>query len=133
MNEETMTNRLRILFVCSLNRWRSPTAEMLYRSDPRLAVKSAGVSSSAKHLISEADVNWADVIFVMERGHKARIQERFRDSRLPPIEVLDIPETLQYMDPELQRLLRLAIDPEINALLAAQDSGDSTPDEDHEN
>lgn len=128
-----VNNRLRILFVCSLNRWRSPTAEMLYRSDPRLSVKSAGVSSSAKHLISDADVQWAEVIFVMERGHKARIQERFRDSELPPIEVLDIPETLQYMDPELQRLLRLAIDPEINALLAARDAGSSTADENPEN
>jgi predicted protein tyrosine phosphatase len=92
---------------------------MLYRSDSRLSVRSAGVNSSAKHVISESDVNWADVIFAMGRGHKARIMERFRGSELPPIEVLDIPENLSYMDPELQRLLRQAIDPEINALLKA--------------
>jgi predicted protein tyrosine phosphatase len=109
--------RFRILFVCALNKWRSPTAEALYRSDSRLEVRSAGVRSSAKHVLSVADIKWADVIFVMDREQKAWIQERFRHLPLPGIKVLDIPGTLVYMDPELQRLLRLAIDPELDALL----------------
>ena len=112
-----MSTRLRILFVCALNKWRSPTAEALYRPDPRLEVRSAGVRSSAKRCISAADVEWADAIFVMDREQKAWIQERFRDLQIPRIRVLDIPESLVFMDPELQRLLRLAIDPEIDALL----------------
>jgi predicted protein tyrosine phosphatase len=111
--------RLRILFVCALNQWRSPTAEVLYRSDPRLEVRSAGVRSNAKRRISAADVKWADVIFVMDREQKSWIQKRFRDVPLPDIQVLDIPASLQYMDPELQRLLRLALDPEIDALVTS--------------
>jgi predicted protein tyrosine phosphatase len=112
-----VNRRLRILFVCALNKWRSPTAEALYRSDPRLEVRSAGVRSSAKRRLSAADMEWADVIFVMDREQKRWIQERFRGPHLPCIQVLDIPSSLVYMDPELQRLLRQALDPEINALL----------------
>jgi predicted protein tyrosine phosphatase len=111
--------RLKVLFVCALNQWRSPTAEILYRNDARLEVRSAGVRSDAKRRISPADVAWADVIFVMDREQKSRIQERFRDVQLPLIQVLDIPDGLVYMDPELQQLLRLAIEPEIAALLAS--------------
>src|SRR4051794_2423293 len=111
--------RLKVLFVCALNQWRSPTAEILYRNDARLEVRSAGVRSDAKRRISPADVTWADVIFVMDREQKSRIQERFRDVQLPLIQVLDIPDGLVYMDPELQQLLRLAIEPEIAALLAS--------------
>ena len=120
-----MPNRLRILFVCSMNQWRSPTAEVLYRSDPRLHVKSAGVRSDAKRRISAADVKWAEIIFVMDRAQKRWIQERFRAVELPEIQVLEIPDDLVYMHPELQRLLRLALDPEIEALLTRK-SGDNT-------
>ena len=58
--------RVRILFVCSLNKWRSPTAETIYRSDPRLEVRSVGVRTNAKRRISAADVEWADAIFVRD-------------------------------------------------------------------
>jgi len=113
---------LRVLFVCALNQWRSPTAEAIYRNDPRLEVRSAGVRSEAKRRISEADIVWADVIFVMDREQKRWIQERFREVNSSKIQVLDIPDALVYMAPELQRLLRLAIDPELDALLSP-DSG----------
>ena len=110
-------NRLRVLFVCSLNQWRSPTAEVLYRNDPRLDVRSAGLRTNATRHLSDADVAWAQVIFVMDDEQKVWIQKRFRSVTLPRIHVLDIPDSLVYMDPELQRLLRLAIDPELAALL----------------
>jgi predicted protein tyrosine phosphatase len=112
--------RLRILFVCALNQWRSPTAEALYRNDARLEVRSAGIRSSAKRRISAADVEWAQAIFVMDREQKQWIQEQFRDVSLPTIRVLEISDSLVFMHPELQRLLREALDPEIKALLASQ-------------
>jgi len=108
---------LRVLFVCALNQWRSPTAEVLYRDDPRLEVRSAGIRRGAKRRLTEKDLRWAQVIIVMERAHRQWIQNRFRATELPPIQVLDIPDDLEYMNPELQRLLRLAIDPEIASLL----------------
>ena len=108
---------LRILFVCAMNQWRSPTAEALYKNDPRLDVRSAGVRSEARRRLTASDVAWAHVIFVMEPNHKARIQERFRDHELPRMVILDIPDDFTFLDPELQRLLRAAIDPEIELLL----------------
>lgn len=115
-----MNRPLRVLFVCALNQWRSPTAEVIYRNDPRLEVRSAGIRAEAKRRISSADIAWADVIFVMDRKQKSWIQESFKDRELPRIEVLDITDGLIYMDPELQRLLREAIDPEIDALLSSR-------------
>jgi predicted protein tyrosine phosphatase len=110
--------RLRVLFVCALNQWRSPTAERIYRQDSRLEVRSAGIRADANRPLIAGDIEWANVIFVMDREQKQWIQERFRDSALPRIRILDIPDSLIYMDPRLQKLLREAIDPEIDALIA---------------
>jgi len=112
--------RLKVLFVCTLNQWRSPTAENLYRGDPRLEVRSAGVRRGARRHLGTADVSWADAILVMEADHKQWIQENFRNQKLPPIRVLKIANNLGYMDEDLQRILRQAIDPEIEALLGPE-------------
>ncbi len=64
-----------LLFVCSQNKWRSPTAEANYRNDSRVNVRSAGTSSSARKRISEKDLDWADLILVMENRHKKAIAD----------------------------------------------------------
>jgi predicted protein tyrosine phosphatase len=102
-----------------MNRERSPTAERLYRKDSRLEVRSGGVRSDAKHRVSEKDLQWADVVFAMEREHKVWLSTRFEDLDLPPIEVLDIPDEYAYMDPKLMEILRMTVGPEIEALLGA--------------
>lgn len=96
----------RLLFVCGRNQWRSPTAEAIYARDPRVSVRSGGVSASARRRVSRKDVEWADLILVMERAHQSRLREMFRDFDLPPIECLDIPDEFGFMDEELVRLLR---------------------------
>jgi protein-tyrosine phosphatase len=101
-----------------MNRQRSVTAERLYRNDARLEVRSAGVRAEAERRVSEADLVWADVVFVMEREHKRWIATRFEGLELPRIEVLDIPDDFEVMDPELVELLRATLDPEINHLLS---------------
>lgn len=110
-------SRLRVLFVCSRNRWRSPTAERLYRDDARLEVRSAGLRSDANRRLSEADLTWADAVFVMEREHRAVIRERYSSVSLPAIIVLDVPDEHEYMDPALQEALRSAIDPELERFI----------------
>ncbi len=105
------------MFVCAMNKQRSVTAERLYRNDARLEVRSAGVRSEAKRRISEADLNWADIVFVMEREHKAWITSRFEGRELPPIDVLDIPDEFEVMDPELQVMLKTMLDPEFDHLI----------------
>ena len=81
---------------------------------------ASGTRSEAKRRVSEGDLKWADVVFVMEREHKSWIATQFKDMTLSRIEVLDIPDGYQYMDTELQRQLRLAIDPEIEAILTSR-------------
>ncbi|WP_375137436.1 low molecular weight protein tyrosine phosphatase family protein [Inhella crocodyli] len=99
-----------VLFVCSRNQWRSPTAEQVWRKHPALCVRSAGTSPNAKHPVSVADLAWAQVIFVMEEKHKSRLLAAYRrllDNK--PIHVLDIPDEYRFMDPELVELVRESV------------------------
>lgn len=106
------SQRLNVLFVCSRNQWRSPTAEEIWRRDPRVNVRSAGTSPSARHPVSADDLRWADIILVMEQKHKTRLlaeyPEDVRDKRL---HVLEIPDDYRYMDPELIELLEHSVAP----------------------
>jgi protein-tyrosine phosphatase len=87
-----MNPHLKFLFVCAMNKKRSAPAERLYWNDARLEVCSVGVNSEAKRRVSEADLQWADVVFVMEPKHKTWIRTRFKSLDLPWIDVLDIPD-----------------------------------------
>jgi len=101
----------KLLFICSRNQWRSPTAEMIYRNIEGVSARSAGTSTSARRKISEGDISWADKIFVMENKHKKRLMQRFGKSlKHEKLHVLDIPDDYQYMDSELIELLRVTID-----------------------
>jgi predicted protein tyrosine phosphatase len=115
--------RLRVLFVCAFNQWRSPTAEHLYRNDPRLEVRSAGVRSGARRRLSAGDLEWAEVVFVMDRDQRRSIHDQFAGQDLPDIRVLDITEDWPYMDPRLQEALVLAIESELAELLPADPDG----------
>jgi predicted protein tyrosine phosphatase len=98
----------RVLFVCSQNRLRSPTAERVFADDPTLAVRSAGIDDGATVELDRDLLRWAELIVVMERRHEHRIRRRFRDAaRGCPIVCLHIPDEYDFMDPELVRLLRL--------------------------
>lgn len=101
---------MNLLFVCSKNRWRSPTAEYIWRRQPGFSVRSAGTSPAARHPVSSADLAWADVIFVMEEKHKSRLLAEHRDVIAgKPIHVLDIPDDYRYMDPELVTQLQTSV------------------------
>ena len=101
-----LNRRLRILFVCAMNKRRSATAGRIYRNDPRLEVRSAGVRANANRRVSEADLRWADVVFAMETGQKRWIRSRFVELELPRIDVLEIPDDFEFMNTGLQEALR---------------------------
>lgn len=105
-----------ILFVCGKNKWRSPTAERIYQNDPRIEVRSAGMSGKSKHQITNADVAWADLILVMESGYKSWIFGLFRELALPGIENLDIPDEYEYMDDELIEIIEQEVEYHIQKL-----------------
>ena len=97
-----MSQATNLLFICSRNQWRSPTAETIWRKHPDFNVKSAGTSPKAKRTVNAADIRWANVIFVMEKKHKNRLLAQFnRLLEYKTIHVLDIPDEYQYMDAEL--------------------------------
>jgi predicted protein tyrosine phosphatase len=102
--------RVNVLFVCSRNQWRSPTAEQVWRKHPSLSVRSAGTSPNARHPVSVADLSWADVILVMEEKHKSRLLAEYRRVlENKPVHVLDIPDEYKFMDPELVDLLSQSV------------------------
>lgn len=109
---DTGSSRINVLFVCSRNQWRSPTAERIFKRHPMMSTRSAGTSPNARRTISEDDLRWADVVMVMEHRHRDRIVAAFpRWVEHLPIHVLDIPDEYREMDPELVELLRLMVEP----------------------
>jgi predicted protein tyrosine phosphatase len=101
---------LNVLFVCSRNQWRSPTAEQVFRKHSMLNVRSGGTSPKAKHTVNESDIRWAHVVLVMESKHRTRLQAQFaRLLEHKSILVLEIPDEYQYMDPELVTVLTQAV------------------------
>jgi predicted protein tyrosine phosphatase len=100
-----------ILFICSRNQWRSPTAEKIYAKDERVNVRSAGTSPRARKTVTAKDIEWADTLFVMEHKHKERLKSAFgRLLQYKKIIVLDIPDAYQYMDEELITLLQASVE-----------------------
>ena len=103
-----------ILFVCSRNQWRSPTGESIYRNHPAVNVKSGGTNSSARRKINAGDIQWADIVFAMEKEHKIRLQSNFRELLVGKIiHVLDIPDEYRYLDEQLITVLRESVEPHL--------------------
>ncbi len=109
------TEPLHVLFVCSRNQWRSPTAEQVWKNHPGLLARSAGLSKAARRRLTVADLRWADLILVMEEKHKSRIRAEYRDEvRHKRMHVLDIPDDYTFMQPELIEVLQLKVEPLIS-------------------
>ena len=97
----------RFLFVCSQNKLRSPTAHTIFSDHPTIEVDSAGLNHDAEVPLSHEQIEWADLILVMEKSHRNRLTRKFGKSLANKrIVVLDIPDDYECMDPELIRLLR---------------------------
>ena len=97
---------MRVLFVCSQNRLRSPTAEQVFAGRPGLEVLSAGTNSDADVPLSAELVRWADMIVVMVRAHRSKVRRRFgRALNGQRLVCLDVPDEYDFMDAGLMRLL----------------------------
>ncbi|MFV8751707.1 low molecular weight protein tyrosine phosphatase family protein [Nannocystaceae bacterium ST9] len=115
--------RLKVLFICSRNQWRSPTAERIFSGRRDIEVRSRGLSRTARRKLAAADVSWAELIFVMEDEHRERLVEGFRDALADtPVHVLDIPDEYPLMDPGLIELLRQGVEPVLEGIERTQPS-----------
>ncbi len=96
----------RLLFICSRNQLRSPTAEAVFSGRAGIEVDSAGLDHDAIIPLSPEQVKWADLIFVMENTHASKLRRKFkRDLNGQRVIVLGIPDDYRYMDPALVALL----------------------------
>lgn len=122
---------MRALFVCHQNRCRSRVAEDVFqvltwsvdgRSDYQ--GRSAGTKADARgHQITARDVEWADVICVMEQEQEAHIRKRW-PAQADKIRVLGIPDIYQPHDETLRSLLTEVV----RTLLADELPGRATVD-----
>lgn len=100
----------KLLFICSQNRLRSPTAERVFGQDQRLDVRSAGLDKDAINSISSDDLEWADIIFVMEKSHKNKLSKKYKEFlRGKRVINLNIPDEYECMDPILIQLLKISV------------------------
>ena len=100
----------KVLFVCSQNRLRSPTAEQVFSSWKGLEVASAGTNNDAGNPVTVELVMWAEIIFVMERAHRNKLQKKFQSAlNGKRIVCLEIPDEYEYMDPGLIKLLEARV------------------------
>lgn len=103
---------MRVLFICSQNRLRSPTAEQVFSQWPGVECASAGVHQSADVPLDGELIEWAEIIFVMERVHKTKISARFKKQlREKRVICLGIPDDYTFMQPELVLLLERKVGP----------------------
>ena len=103
---------LKVLFVCTMNQWRSPTAERIYADKPSVIARSCGTSAKASKTVRGTDLQWADLVLVMEHKHRERLLSEFPvEMRFKEIHVLDIPDNYKFMDPELIAEIEAAVEP----------------------
>ncbi|MGS1076753.1 low molecular weight protein tyrosine phosphatase family protein [Pseudoxanthomonas beigongshangi] len=104
----------KVLFICSQNRLRCPTAEQVFADWPGVETASAGLNNDAENPLTPELLEWANLVFVMERAHRNKLSSRFR-AHLGHQRVicLDIPDEYDYMDPMLVRLLRVKVPPHL--------------------
>ena len=100
----------RALFICTQNRLRSPTAEQVFASLPGVETDSAGLGNDATTPLSSEQIDWATIIFVMEKAHRNKLSQKFRRYlNNKRIICLDIPDDYEFMDPVLIRILKAKV------------------------
>lgn len=96
-----------ILFICSQNRLRSPTAEQVFADWPGIETASAGLNNDAEVTVGPELLGWADLIFVMEKAQRNKLTRNFQPHLADkPIICLEIPDNYDLMEPALVTLLK---------------------------
>lgn len=101
-----------VLFICSQNRLRSPTAEQIFADYAGIETASAGTNHDAEEPLTPELLQWADLIFVMEKTHRNKLSQRFRAHiGGKRIVCLNIPDNYDFMDSALVQLLHIKVSP----------------------
>jgi len=101
---------MNLLFVCSENRLRSPTAEAIFSEYEGVNAIGAGTNSDAETTMSGDLVEWADIVLVMEKSHRNKVSKKYKELlKGKRLVCLDIPDNYDCMQPELVKLLRAKV------------------------
>lgn len=103
-------NSMNLLFVCSENRLRSPTAEAVFSEYDGIDAIGAGTNSDAETPVSGDLILWADVILAMEKTHKNKVSKKYKELlKGKRLVCLDIPDNYEYRQPELIKILKTRV------------------------
>ena len=109
-SDKRQAGPLRVRFLCSRNRQRSPTAERVFSGRTDLEVASAGLAPDAEEVVTPEMLEWAEVIFVMEKRRRVTLQRRFGlYLRHAKVVCVDIPDRFEFMDRDLVGRLRHSV------------------------
>lgn len=98
---------MKVLFICNQNQNRSKTAEELFRD--KFQVESAGLYNEKP--VTKSQLEWADVIVVMEDEQKKELSKRFPTQYLKKrILSLSIPDIYSYNQPRLINELKTKVE-----------------------
>ncbi len=94
---------MKVLFICNQNQNRSKTAEEIFSK--KFQTRSAGLFNEKP--VSKKQLEWADLVVVMEDFQRQEIAERFPEQYIKKqIISLNIPDVYNYKDPSLIDLLK---------------------------
>lgn len=97
---------MKLLFLCSLNKRRSLTAEKIFDGYNGNEARSAGTENNARNKVTSGILCWADIIFCMEKKHLRRIKEKYSDAIMDKkVICLYISDDYDFMDRELIEIL----------------------------
>lgn len=101
----------KLLFICTANMDRSPTAELMFKDSPGYEAKSAGTSETAFRHINQELIDWADVIFVMNENtdkHLTYLKNNFKLEGKKLVD-LDIPDIYRRQNQSLTEILKVKL------------------------
>jgi len=82
----------------------------VYSDHPGVNAIGAGTNSDAETPVSGDLIEWADVILVMEKGHRDKVSRKYKDLlKGKMLAVLAIPDNYGYMDPDLVELIKVRV------------------------
>ncbi len=98
---------MKVLFICNQNQNRSKTAEEVFRD--AFITRSAGLYNGQS--VADAQLEWADVVVVMEDAQRSELAKRFPKQYLQKrILSLDIPDVFKHNQPELVDMLKAKVE-----------------------
>ena len=99
-----------VLFICSQNRLRSPTAEQVFADWPDIETASAGLNNDAENPVTPELIEWADILFVMEKSQRNKLTKKFQPALGGKhVICLEIPDDYDFMDQALVQLLKTRV------------------------